>query len=217
MLVVDKPPSDPAGVQFAESLRALERTGQGWEALFASLEPVCHRIARRFRYLVPLDEIKAAMMTLVYERCVGEFLNRMDAGELRLRFDLLVFDRVCARLRNDYRTEKRRADVHTTLVGSAPPDGEDRDLPHEGSEGGLASGEPLIAPDGRLRCREYLASLLDHPEAEVQDEAILELLACGHTQREVARLLGPSEPTISRRVAKIRAIMKTLADQERSS
>lgn len=216
MFAINKSPSDPMGMQFVESLRALERTGQGWKEFFASLEPVCRRIERRFCYLIPRDEIDVLMMIMVYERCVREFLNRVDAGELRLRFDLLVFDRMYAHLRNEYRTEKRRSEVHKTLVGSTPPD-DLHDLPREGSAGGLASGQPPDAPDGPLRCHEYLARLLGHPDVEAQDGEILGLLAHGHTQHEVARLLGLSDPTVSRRVAKLRAIVKTLADQERSS
>jgi DNA-binding CsgD family transcriptional regulator len=86
----------------------------------------------------------------------------------------------------------------------------------DGSSGGLSSGTPFLAPDEAARCREFFAQIEQHPQVDALDREVLNLLAHGHNQREIARLVGRSEPVISTRVAKLRAITETLAKEDAS-
>lgn len=188
---IDSPPTDPMGVAFAERLRAIERGGAGWEELFAALDAVSVRLARRFPYVATLDEVNALMMEETYERHVRNFLNAVDRGDRGIRFKTYVFERLWNQLANHHRTKRRRLKADE----------------EQGAHAGGVCRDPYASPDADARFREYIASIESREGAHALDGDIAACLAAGWSQREIAAELEMSEATISRRVEAIRMFL----------
>jgi hypothetical protein len=207
---IRRAPGTPEAAALAGWLQDLERTGHGWEALFDALLPQCERVAREFRDVMGADEARGACMSLAYERSVSAWLDGVERGAITRSLAMLVADQLRDQLRAMRRTRQRRAALdrrHALTRGAAgaPDDGDGPEPPSRGD-----------APDGATHLRELVERLRSSPGFDERDGRVLSGLAGGHDQREIARMVGLSEPTVSRAVARLRGTVTSLmvADRE---
>lgn len=215
---VRQPPSTPEGAALVAWFGALERTGHGWEALFEALLPHCDRVARDFADVVSGDEARSECMELTYERYVGDWLDGVARRRVDVAFATFVGDRLRDHFRAGRRKRARRAALDRAMAGAAAPHANGNVVDLEAwapDAGGLALGAALSGevppPDGATRLREMVERVESLTEVDAPARAVLWLLARGHAQNEIARLTGLSEPTVSRAVARLRALLQGLA------
>ncbi len=173
-----QPPDAPEGAALVEWLRAVDRTGHGWDELFEALLQHGDGVAREFADVATADEARTACMELTYERWMGEWLDGASRGAEGRPLAVFVGDRLRDHLRAMRRKRQRRAAMDRARV--APPHADGR----------------AVEADGRVDAfaRNVLWMLLRH-----------------HPQKEIARVLGASEATVSRAVALLRTLFETLA------
>lgn len=184
------PATSPEAAALAAWLRALERTGDGWERLFDALRPHSERVAREFSDVATSDDALGECMALAYERWMAEWLD--DAEHHHAAFGYFVADRLRDRLRAWRRRRLRRAAFDRARLDEAPT-----------REGDSA--------DAAVRVREMYERLEAHPEVDAGAREVLWMLARGHSQKEIARIIGASEPTVSRAVSRLRALLDEIA------
>jgi len=208
--MIRRAPGTAGAEALAGWLRALERTGHGWEDLFDALLPQCEHVAREFGDVMGADEARGACMALAYERSVSAWLDGAAAGTMTRPFAVLVADQLRDHLRAMRRTRQRRAalDRAHALARGLPPGVRDDDGPEPASRGD--------APDGATHLRELVERIAATPGFDERDRRVLSGLAGGHDQREIARMVGLSEPTVSRAVVRLRGVVAGLvvADRE---
>jgi RNA polymerase sigma factor (sigma-70 family) len=208
--LIRRAPGTAEGAAFAAWLRDLERTGDGWEALFDALVPQCEHVAREFADVMGLDEARGACMSLAYERSVGAWLDGVERGTMARSFATLVGDQLRDHLRAMRRTRKRRASLdreHRLAQGR----------PEAACDPGAEPVSRAEAPDEATHLRELVDRLAAAPEIDERTRRVLRCLAGGHDQREIARLVGISEPTVSRSVARLRGALAEIVRADRGA
>lgn len=207
-----QPPRSPRGVALHQWLQTVDRTGHGWEALFAALLPQCERTVRDFSDVRTADEGRSLCMEYTYERWVGEWLDGAPRDEAR-PFAVFVSDKLRDVLRAERRKRARRAtmqrDVAAGSSGHAVEAGDDDrgvvlQTAHTGS---------VEAPDVALRQRDVLARIEAHPRVGDAERAVLWMLMKGYSQREIARMSDTSEATVSRAVALLRTLFASALEE----
>ncbi len=193
-------PGTPEGDALAAWLGDLERTGHGWEALFDALLPRCDYVAREFGDVAGADDVRASCMTLAYERSVGAWLDGVARGAMTRSFAMLVADQLRDQLRAIRRTRQRRASLDRAH-SLEPGDGE-------------ARGD---GTDGATHLRELVERIAATPGFDERDRRVLRGLAEGRDQREIARDVGLSEPTVSRAVARLRGAVAAIVVADRGA
>lgn len=207
-------PATPEGTRACvEALVTIERRGQ-WGPLFRVLRPLCHPLARRFRDVATPDEIESEWMLDVYNQYVGDWLRAAQRGATVKAFGYYVRDRLRDSLRTRRETLQRRARAVQRLAGT--PRSSDASS-HEATVA-LTAGES-VPPDEPARWRELLAQVLAHPTVDALDRELVWYLVHGHPDPEVARAfdqkalaqtLGRSEATVSKRITKIRELLRNM-------
>lgn len=194
-------PGTPEGDALAGWLRDLERTGHGWDDLFDALVPRCDHVAREFGDVAGADDVRAACMALAYERSVGAWLDGVARGAMTRPFATLVADQLRDQLRAARRTRQRRASL-------------DRAHALEQSDDGRSRGD---GADGATHLRELVERIAATPGIDERDRRVLRGLAEGSDQREIARAVGLSEPTVSRAVARLRGAVAAIVGADRGA
>lgn len=206
------PPRSPRGVALHQWLQTVDRTGSGWEALFAALLPLCERTVREFGDVRTADEGRSLCMEYTYERWMGEWIDAARGDETR-SFAVFVGDRLRDVLRAERRKRARRASMQRDVAAGSSGhaiEARDEDLgvvlqtAHTGS---------VDAPDVEVRQRAVLARVEGSARVGDAERAVLWMLMKGHSQREIARVLDTSEATVSRAVTLLRALFASALEE----
>ena len=206
------PPRSPRGVALHHWLQTVDRTGHGWEALFAALLPQCERAVREFADVRTADEGRSLCMEYTYERWMGEWLDAAPRDEAR-SFAVFVSDKLRDVLRAERRKRARRASMQRDVAAGSRGDAiEARDDEH-GAVLQTAHTGSVEAPDVAVRQRAVLARVEAHPRLGDDERAVLWMLMKGHSQREIARVLDTSEATVSRAVTLLRALFASALEE----
>lgn len=174
------PGGSDAAQRFARDLGMLEESA--WPELLEELEKIARALATRFDDVAAEQDILGELALHTHERWLAQWAEGVRAGGERRSLALFLRDR----LRDHLREERRKTERRRTLLAA-----------RFGPSRALFATTP-VAPEDMLAAEEVRRQL---------DSDVLDLKAAGYTGREIARRLGSSQATVSRRLAALGAAL----------